>query len=104
MIFNFGQIKLHVNFFKLISGAKESDYPDELGSSTEASLEVAPVEPKEDIGEGQEEGEDGVVGRLTFVSCATGSAPPPTASPVEEEEPPIHTPRSVSAIELHCEF
>jgi hypothetical protein len=73
-----------------------------------ASTEEAPLDPTpkfdltEPSTEAQEEGED-VVGRLTFVSCATGSAPPPTSSLEESEEQPIHTPRSVSAIELHCE-
>jgi hypothetical protein len=73
-----------------------------------ASTEEAPLDPtpkfdlSEPSTEAREEGED-VVGRLTFVSCATGSAPPPTSSLEESEEQPISTPRSVSAIELHCE-
>ncbi|XP_065348363.1 JNK-interacting protein 3 isoform X5 [Cloeon dipterum] len=93
----------HLLCITSVPGAKESDYPDELGNSTEASPEKPPPEPKEPVaGESPEDGED-MVGRLTFVSCATGSAPPPLATSVEEEEedPPIHTPRSVSAIELH---
>lgn len=76
-----------------------------MSASTEEATEPTPTpnfdltEPSAEV---QEEGED-VVGRLTFVSCATGSAPPPTSSLEESEEQPINTPRSVSSIELHCE-
>ncbi|XP_059491169.1 JNK-interacting protein 3 isoform X4 [Neocloeon triangulifer] len=94
----------HLLCITSVPGAKESDYPDELGNSTEVSPEKAQPEPKEETpSEGQDDGEDSMVGRLTFVSCATGSAPPPVPSTSDEEEAaaPMQTPRSVSAIELH---
>ncbi|KAF4525460.1 hypothetical protein B566_EDAN004872 [Ephemera danica] len=47
-------------------------------------------------------GEDNCVGRLTFVSCASGDVPaPPEQLAAADDAIPTHTPRSCSSIELH---
>jgi hypothetical protein len=81
------------------TGAKESDYPDDpITTSMEEPPPPSPAEVEE-----AENGEDACVGRLTFVSCATGDAPASPGHLAAEEEETIatHTPRSCSAIELH---
>lgn len=77
------------NFLQFSIGATEADYED-IDSVTEdenftKETSVLNGECDSDKEKSLEPEKDLVIGKVTFVSCATGSEEPPT-SPAEEED------------------